>query len=322
MKKSHPRWRLAKKILTVLFFIAVAVLLVLYAQKVNWDDVWQVIGDYNRTALLSAVALVIVSYVLYGFYDLLGRAYCGHKLAKRQVMLVSFICYAFNLTLSTWVGGIGMRYRLYSRLGLPGSTITRIFSLSITTNWLGYILLGGVIFSFGVVQIPAHWYIDERTLRIVGVVLLLVIIGYLWCCAFAKRRHLTVKGHKLVLPSWKFAVAQLVISSANWIAMGAIIWLLLGMKADFFFVLGVLLVSSIAGVIVHIPAGIGVLEAVFIALLAGEHVAQGTIIAALLAYRVLYYFLPLLLALIGYLALESRAKKLREKNERAMEKVG
>jgi hypothetical protein len=73
------------------------------------------------------VGLVIVSYLIYGCYDLLGRAYCGHKLAKRQVMLVSFICYAFNLTLSTWVGGIGMRYRLYSRLGLPGGTITRIF---------------------------------------------------------------------------------------------------------------------------------------------------------------------------------------------------
>ncbi|MEQ4453031.1 lysylphosphatidylglycerol synthase domain-containing protein [Kosakonia sacchari] len=316
--RSHPRWRLAKRILTVLFFIAVVVLLVLYAQKVNWDDVWKVIRDYNRTALLSAVALVLVSYLLYGCYDLLGRAYCGHKLAKRQVMLVSFICYAFNLTLSTWVGGIGMRYRLYSRLGLPGSTITRIFSLSITTNWLGYILLGGVIFTFGVVQIPAHWYIDDTTLSIVGVVLLLVIAVYLWGCAFAKRRHLTIKGHKLVLPSWKFAVAQLVISSANWIAMGAIIWLLMGMQADFFFVLGVLLVSSIAGVIVHIPAGIGVLEAVFIALLASEHVSQGMIIAALLAYRVLYYFLPLLLALVCYLLLESRAKKLRAKNEKAM----
>ncbi|XDK21978.1 lysylphosphatidylglycerol synthase domain-containing protein [Kosakonia cowanii] len=302
----------------MIFFIAVIVLLVLYAQKVNWEDVWKVIRDYNRTALLSAVALVILSYVLYGFYDLLGRAYCGHKLAKRQVMLVSFICYAFNLTLSTWVGGIGMRYRLYSRLGLPGSTITRIFSLSITTNWLGYILLGGLIFTFGVVEIPAHWYIDASTLRIVGVVLLLIIAVYLWGCAFAKRRHVTIKGHKLVLPSWKFAVAQMVISSANWIAMGAIIWILLGMRADFFFVLGVLLVSSIAGVIVHIPAGIGVLEAVFIALLASEHVSQGIIIAALLAYRVLYYFLPLLLALIGYLLLESRAKKLRAKNEKAM----
>lgn len=320
MAKSHPRWRLAKKVLTWLFFIAVTVLLVLYAQKVNWDDVWKVIHDYNRIVLLGAAALVVVSYLIYGCYDLLGRAYCGHKLAKRQVMLVSFICYAFNLTLSTWVGGIGMRYRLYSRLGLPSSTITRIFSLSITTNWLGYILLGGIIFTFGVVDIPAHWYISDTTLRIIGVVLLLFIAFYLWACGFAKRRHFTIRGQKLVIPSWKFALAQMAISSANWIAMGVIIWLLMGHQANFFFVLGVLLVSSIAGVIVHIPAGIGVLEAVFLALLAGEHMSQGIIIAALLAYRVLYYFIPLLLALIAYLILESRAKKLRAKNEKAMAK--
>jgi uncharacterized membrane protein YbhN (UPF0104 family) len=51
----------------------------------------------------SARWLTIASYLIYGCYDLLGRAWCGHKLAKRQVMLVSFICYAFNLTLSTWV---------------------------------------------------------------------------------------------------------------------------------------------------------------------------------------------------------------------------
>ena len=320
MAKSHPHWRLAKKILTGLFFIAVIVLLVVYARKVDWDDVREVIANYNRGVLLGAVGLVVVSYLLYGCYDLLARSYCGHKLAKRQVMLVSFICYAFNLTLSTWVGGIGMRYRLYSRLGLPGSTITRIFSLSITTNWLGYILLGGAIFTLGVVQLPERWYIDEGTLRIVGIVLLVMITLYLGFCAFSRRRHVTIKGQKLVLPSWKFALVQMAISSANWMVMGLAIWLLLGQKPDYFFVLGILLVSSIAGVIVHIPAGIGVLEAVFLALLAGSHSTQGTIIAALLAWRVLYYFTPLLLALICYLGLEGRAKKLREKNERAMEK--
>ncbi len=126
MSKSHPRWRLAKKILTWLFYRGDCVVGGL-RQKVDWEEVWKVIRDYNRVALLSAVGLVVVSYLIYGCYDLLARFYCGHKLAKRQVMLVSFICYAFNLTLSTWVGGIGMRYRLYSRLGLPGSTITRIF---------------------------------------------------------------------------------------------------------------------------------------------------------------------------------------------------
>ncbi len=222
----------------------------------DWEEVWKVIRDYNRVALLSAVGLVVVSYLIYGCYDLLARFYCGHKLAKRQVMLVSFICYAFNLTLSTWVGGIGMRYRLYSRLGLPGSTITRIFSLSITTNWLGYILLAGVIFTAGVVELPDHWYVDQTTLRILGIGLLMIIAVYLWFCAFAKHRHMTIKGQKLVLPSWKFALAQMLISSVNWMVMGAIIWLLLGQSVNYFFVLGVLLVSSIAGVIVHIPAGI------------------------------------------------------------------
>lgn len=233
-------------------------------------------------------------------------------------MLVSFICYAFNLTLSTWVGGIGMRYRLYSRLGLHGSTITRIFSLSITTNWLGYILLGGIIFTANMVTLPPHWYISQTTLRIIGGVLLLLTLFYLFGCAFAKRRHMTIKGQRLVLPSFRFALLQIGLSAANWMVMGAIIWLLLGSEINYFLVLGVLLVSSIAGVIVHIPAGIGVLEAVFIAMLSGESISKGAIIAALLAWRALYYFLPLLLATIAYLVLESRAKKLRQKNERKL----
>ena len=319
MSKSHPRWRMAKRVLTVLFFIAVIVLLVIYAQKVDWQDVWKVIRGYDRLALFSAIALVIVSYLIYGCYDLLGRAYCGHKLAKRQVMLVSFICYAFNLTLSTWVGGIGMRYRLYSRLGLKPGTITRIFSLSISTNWLGYLLLAGVMFTGGAIDLPPHWYINDTTLRLLGAALLATVLIYLGFCAFAKKRQYSVKGQTLVLPTWKFALAQMAISSLNWMAMGATIWLLMGQAVDYFFVLGVLLVSSVVAVIVHIPAGIGVLEAVFVALLASEEVSSGTIIAALLVWRVLYYFIPLLLALVCYLGLESQAKRIRERNE---EKAG
>lgn len=320
MAKKHPRWQLAKKILTVLFFVAVVVLLVVYARKVNWEDVYDVIVNYNRFVVLTAAGLVVLSYLVYGCYDLIGRAYCGHKLAKRQVMLVSFICYAFNLTLSTWVGGVAMRYRLYSRLGLDSGTITRIFSLSIATNWLGYILLAGVVFSAGMVSIPGGWFIGETTLRLIGVVLLVLVAVYLWACAFSKQRRWTIKGQTLQLPSLRMALLQFAVSCANWMVMGAIIWLLLGRDVGYPMVLGVLLISSIAGVIIHIPAGIGVLEAVFLALLSGQQASHGTIIAALLAYRVLYFILPLLLALVLYLGLESRAKHLRQKNEQKLQK--
>ncbi|MFU9138180.1 lysylphosphatidylglycerol synthase domain-containing protein [Erwinia tasmaniensis] len=321
MPQSHPRWRWIKKIFTGLFFVAVVVLLVIYARKVNWHDVAEVITHYNRLAILLSVTLVIVSYLTYGVYDLIGQAYCGHRLQKRQVMLVSFICYAFNLTLSTWVGGVAMRYRLYSRLGLDGSTITRIFSLSIATNWLGYVLVAGVVFSTGLVPVPSGWFIGEGTLRTIGICLLAFVVVYLAFCAFSRRRRWTVKGHTLALPSLRMALLQFSVSSANWLVMGTIIWLLLGQKVDYPQVLGVLLISSIAGVIIHIPAGIGVLEAVFLALLSGEHLTHGAIIAALLAYRVVYFIAPLLLALVLYLWLESRAKALRQKNQQAMQKI-
>ncbi len=173
MSKSHPRWRLRKEDPHLAVFYRGDCVAGGLRQKSDWEEVWKVIRDYNRVALLSAVGLVVVSYLIYGCYDLLARFYCRKQLAKRQVMLVSFICYAFNLTLSTWVGGIGMRYGLLSRLGLPGSTITRIFSLSITTNWLGYILLAGIIFTAGVVELRSlvcrsnyaaysrHWLTDD-----------------------------------------------------------------------------------------------------------------------------------------------------------------
>ena len=128
------------------------VLLVVYAKKVDWEEVWKVIRDYNRVALLSAVGLVVVSYLIYGCYDLLARFYCGHKLAKRQVMLVSFICYAFNLTLSTWVGGIGMRYRLYSRLGVTGQHYYADFFRSVLPQ------LARLYFASGGYRLPQAWW--------------------------------------------------------------------------------------------------------------------------------------------------------------------
>lgn len=235
----------------------------------DWEEVWKVIRDYNRVALLSAVGLVVVSYLIYGCYDLLARFYCGHKLAKRRVMLVSFICYAFNLTLSTGSAALVCAIVCTPDWGYRAALLRGFFAQYYHQLARLY-FASGVIFTAGVVELPDHWYVDQTTLRILGIGLLMIIAVYLWFCAFAKHRHMTIKGQKLVLPSWKFALAQMLISSVNWMVMGAIIWLLLGQSVSYFFVLGVLLVSSIAGVIVHIPAGIGVLEAVFIALLAGS----------------------------------------------------
>ncbi|MCC3263624.1 UPF0104 family protein, partial [Paenibacillus polymyxa] len=80
----------------------------------------------------------LASYGVFSSFDVLSRYYIGHPLPVRRVFTVAFVCNAFNLNLSSWVGGVALRYRLYGRLGMSAADITRILSFSLVTNWYGY----------------------------------------------------------------------------------------------------------------------------------------------------------------------------------------
>ena len=256
------------------------------------------------------------SYVVYCFFDVLGKRYARHDLPLRQILPVTFVCYAFNLNLSAWVGGIALRFRLYSRLGLRPSQITRVFTLSLLTNWLGYMWLAGLIFVMGWITPPANWEIGFTALRVLGAGLLLACVVYLGLCGFSKRRSWTIRGHEIHLPSLRLALIQLVLGAANWSLMALVVYFMLSRQAAYPEVLGILMISSIAGVVTHIPAGLGVIEAVFVAMLADE-MSKGAIVAGLIGYRVIYFLIPLLFATLVYVVLEARAKKLRKGNQGA-----
>lgn len=305
---DRPWWPWARRGLSIGFFALVAALLWRYAERVNWDDVWNSVTDTPTPALLMAIGLAVASHLLYSCFDLLGRRYTGHKLAAATVMQVTFISYMFNLNMGSLVGGVAMRYRLYTRLGLGGGVITRVMSLSMMTNWIGYLLLAGVIFGFHAPALPPGWVIDSGDLQILGFVLLVLALLYLLLCALARQRNFNLRGHELSLPSLRLALLQLGMGASNWLLMGSIIYVLLQQKIDFFTVVSVLLVAAVAGVIARIPAGLGVLEAVFIALLSHQ-LPKHELLAALLAYRLFYYLAPLALAALLYLVAEISAKK-------------
>ena len=55
------------------------------------------------------------------------------------------------------------------------------------------------------------------------------------------------------------------------------------------------------------------LEAVFIALMQHQ-MSKGTLLAALIGYRAIYFLLPLAIACVVYLVLERRAKQIRKRD--------
>lgn len=309
----HTTWVVwGKRMLTLFFLLLIPTLLYLLAKNLDWNEVREAIAGYNAQTLLIGILVVLCSYMTFSLYDLLGRYYTRHKLPASQVIPVAMVCYAFNLNFTTWIGGVALRYRLYTRLGLGASTVTRIISLGLITNWIGYMALAGVIFSMRLIQLPENWSLGLTGLQLVGFFLLSVVAAYIALCAFSTQRVWVWRDHCITLPSFRLAVSQLCMGATNWALMASLIYLLLPDNAFYPTILGVLLISAVAGTITHIPAGLGVLEAVFLALLQHQF-SQGSLVAALLGYRALYFLMPLLIACIAYLVLEQRAKHLRRK---------
>ncbi|WP_239024356.1 lysylphosphatidylglycerol synthase domain-containing protein [Ramlibacter humi] len=295
-----------------MFFIAVAWLLFEYAQHIDWGDVLDSLKHLPGPALAMAVGLAIASHLLYATFDLIGRHYTGHTLKTGIVMAVTFVSYTFNLCIGSLVGGVGFRYRLYSRLGLKTGVITRIVSMSMLTNWLGYKLLAGVLFITHPLALPPAWHMGNHGLEWLGAALVTISLTYIVACWRMGDHTWDWRGHELYLPPWRIAILQMAISCANWMLMAGIIYVLLQRQIDYTDVLTVLLVGAIAGVVLHVPAGLGVFEAVFIALL-GHRISEGQLLAALLGYRAVYYIGPLAIAALMYLVMEVRARRLKKR---------
>ena len=305
-------WPLLKRILTLAFVVLVLWLLLNYAQKIAWREVKQVLGSYSLPNILVGAGLGFGAYLAYSSYDLLGRYYVKHGISKRRTMMIAFICCAFTLNLGALIGSVGFRYRMYSQQGVSKGDITHIVGLSLATNWLGYILLSGLVFVTGSVVIPFDWALNGLPLRILGALFLTSVFAYFAFCRFSKRRTWTFQNQVITLPSFNIAVGQLAVASAHWLLMCGVIFSFLYTEISYFSLLGVLLISAIAGVLAHIPSAFGVLEAVFIALL-GDQLASAILIAALIAYRAVFYLLPLSLALVFYVLIEVAANGTQDK---------
>jgi glycosyltransferase 2 family protein len=194
---------------------------------------------------------------------------------------------------------------------LNNGVITRIVSMSLLTNWLGYKLLAGLLFLVHPLALPPSWKMGNHGLQWLGAALVLISLGYIVACARSGDRTWTIKGHELYLPPWRMAVLQMAVSCLNWCLMAAVIYVLLGRRVAYADVLTVLLIGAIAGVVAHVPAGLGVFEFVFIALLS-HLVSEDQLLGALLGYRAIYYILPLIAATLMYLVMETCARRHRQ----------
>ncbi len=256
--------------------------------------------------VLLAVALTALSYALLTGYDALALRYVKHPLAWHRVAFASFTGYAVSNTLGfPLLTGASLRYRLYTRWGVPLADVARIIAFCSTTFWLGALTVGGLAFLFDPIPLPPMLRVPTALLHPIGAVMLLAVAGYAALSAL-HRRTFEIRGHAITVPSPGLVAAQFVVSTADWLAAAAVLHALLPPgSVTFSSFAGAFVIGQMIGIVSHVPGGVGVFDSVVLFFLAPQ-LGAPAVVGTLLAYRAIYYLLPFSLAAAGLAVTEGR----------------
>lgn len=289
---------------TAALFVAATTVLYRELQAYHYEDVAQSFGHIPRGRVALAIFLTFASYLTLTGYDYLALRYIGRRLPYRKTAFASFVAYSLSHSLgfSVLTGGAA-RYRFFSLWGLSAGEIARAVSFSVMAFWVGFFGICGAVLAWDPVTLPKSLMVHWLPLRGLGLVLLGLALGFALLSILRKQKIL-VGGYPLEVPRPKLTLRVLGLGAIDWVVAALVLFILLPHQAiSFPHFLGLFLLAQIIGVISHVPGGIGLFEAIMFTVV-GRSVHGSALAAILLAYRLIYYLVPLLLSTILFLLYE------------------
>jgi uncharacterized membrane protein YbhN (UPF0104 family) len=243
-------------------------------KHIDYNEVFAVVRNTNAGLIALAAMLVVTSYVSLTLYDLLALRTIGRPdVPYRIAALASFTSYP----ISHGVGAVSLvspaiRYRIYSCNGLGVIDVANICFLTGLTFWVGNLTALGFGLFYAPDAISLIDHLPPQINRWLAAALLVAVVSFvIW--SWLAPRSIGTRQWPVRLPSGPMVLLQIVI----------------------FPLTAVFIAATLLGFASHTPAGIGVFDATILLGLGGDDTEP--LIAALLMFRVLYHFLPFVLAL-------------------------
>jgi phosphatidylglycerol lysyltransferase len=273
-------------------------------QSYHLHDVVAHLRDIPARALALALVLTVLGYITLTGYDALAFRYVDNPLPYRRIGLASFVAYVFshNVGLS-FFGGSAVRYRMLSSWGVRADEIARIIAFALLTFWLGFLLLGGLAHSAWPLNLDLPW-VPLSSSRPIGFALLGLLGAYLALVAL-RRLPLRFRGFEIEIPGLRMTAAQLALSTLDWLLAASVLYTVLPSSPGLGFptFAGAYLLAVVVGLVSHVPGGLGVFETAMVLLLR-PYLPGDQVLASVVAYRIVYYLLPLAVAVVLFAGYE------------------
>jgi uncharacterized membrane protein YbhN (UPF0104 family) len=267
-------------------------------KHVNYDEVFAVVHRTNSGLIALALMLVVISYGSLTLYDLLALRTIGRtEIPYRIAALASFTSYpiAHGLGAVALISPV-IRYRIYSCNGLGAIDVANICFLTGLTFWLGNLTALGLSLLIEPGAISLFDHLPRQLNQLLAAALLVGIVAFLvW--SWLASRTIGTRRWPVRLPSGPLVLLQIAIGVVDLGAAALAMYVLIpaGLNIDIVRLTTVFIAATLLGFASHAPAGIGVFDATILLGLGGDD--KEPLIAALLMFRCLYHFLPFVLAL-------------------------
>ncbi|MDB5650010.1 MAG: hypothetical protein JWL62_1530 [Hyphomicrobiales bacterium] len=250
--------------------------------------------------LLAGVS-TLVAYAALAWYDRIALIHLHRERGISWVYIAacSFVTYALSHNIGATVFSGGMvRYRAYTAKGLSAAEVAILVALCSytfafgTILLLGFVLIGEPQILAPLRQLSPYFAVSEGVARSIGFSLLgfcaLYTIG-----AWLRLPPLRFRSFELKYPRLPIVLRQYAAAPLELMGAAGIIYFALPADGNpgFFIVLGAFLLSFSAGLLSQVPGGVGVMEAVFLAIMPG--MPATSVFAALLVWRLFYLIAPL-----------------------------
>lgn len=266
-------------------------------KEVQLTDIAAALQRITLQQIMLSVGLTAISFFLLSFYDVLGLRAIHKPQAYWRALLASFTAYNLSHNFGfAPITGAAARWRAYHGTSLDAADIARVVVIAGVTYWLGIFLLLGL----SLVLFPGVLRVHDATMSYaaqcaIGLSILGAIIGYVIICA-REAGPITILGWTLPVPTLKQAAAQFFLAATDIAIASAALLALLPPESwhhypDF---LVAYVVAFVVALLAHAPGGLGVFEVVILMTL--PEVDKVSLVSALILYRVIYYWGPLLLA--------------------------
>ena len=275
-------------------------------KEFSYRDVVDAMRGTDSHSIALAIAATLVSYLALTGYDASSLRYVGAPVKYRVAAQTAFIAYALSNTVGLGVlTGGAVRLRLYGAAGVEAGAISRAIAFNAVAFMLGISVVGAACLLWGASAVAPALHLPTRALQAAALVVLIAAATLIILCRDGRERRLFGRV-RLRLPSASLALQQLFFSAVDIAATAAVLWFLLPPNSiGFGPFMGFFAIAIVLGVLSHVPGGIGVFEAIMLVALR-DRVPTDALAAALVLYRLIYYVLPLVLALALLVAHEVR----------------